>query len=287
MLYIELKCVVNPVEAGNEILIAFLAELEYDSFLETENGLLAYIPKTLFDEQKLKSLLHNSKECGFSFSYSFEDMEDKNWNALWESHYEAVVVDEQCYIRAPFHPAKPEMKYEIVIEPKMSFGTAHHETTAQMISYLLVENCEGKSVLDMGSGTGVLAILAAMRGAKRVLAIDNDTWAYENCKENVVQNNIHTVETVCGDADSIKDTPYDIVIANINRNILLQDMEKYIHAMKAGSILLLSGFYQNNDLSILIEEAAKYKVKFHSFKVKNEWVAARFVKKKMLSLHQI
>jgi len=189
-----------------------------------------------------------------------------------------VLVDEQCYIRAPFHPAKQEIQYEIVIEPKMSFGTAHHETTAQMISYLLTEDCDGKSVLDMGTGTGVLAILAAMRGAKRILAIDNDTWAYENCKENVERNNIRTVETLCGTADSIKNPPYDIVIANINRNILLQDMEKYVQAMTNNGVLLLSGFYQEQDLSILIEEAAKYNVKFHSFKVKNDWVAARFVK---------
>jgi ribosomal protein L11 methyltransferase len=278
MNYLEIDCTLNSPEIGREILLAFLAEIGCDSFEDTENGTKAYIPKDCYQKEQLNEVIEKCSQLGFDCSCNIAEMEQRNWNAVWESNYESVVVDESCYIRAPFHSARSDMQYEIVIEPKMSFVTAHHETTSQMISYLLSENCEGKSVLDMGSGTGVLAILAAMRGAKYVLAIDNDTWAYENCKENVERNHIHTVESVCGTADNIKETPYDIVIANINRNILLQDMEKYAQAMASESVLLLSGFYQDPDLPVLIEETAKYNLKFHSFKVKNNWVAARFVK---------
>ena len=277
MSYIEIACAFTSSESSREILIAFLADIGCDSFEETENGVKAYIPKDCYKEEPLNEVIEKCSQLGFPCSYNITEMKQENWNAVWESNYESVVVDEQCYIRAPFHPARSNVKYEIVIEPKMSFGTAHHETTSQMISYLLTEDCEGKSVLDMGSGTGVLAILAVMRGAKRVLAIDNDPWAYENCKENAERNHIHAIETVCGDAHSIKNTPYDIIIANINRNILLQDMEKYIQATQSGGVLLLSGFYQDQDLSVLIEETAKYNVTFHSFKVKNNWVAARFI----------
>ena len=277
--YIEIDCTLNSLEISREILIAFLADTGCDSFEETENGVKAYIPKDCYKKEQVDEVIERCSQLGFACSCKISDREQENWNAVWESNYEAVVVDEQCYIRAPFHPVRFDMKYEIMIEPKMSFGTAHHETTSQMISYLLTEDCENKTVLDMGTGTGILAILAAMRGAKYVLAIDNDILAYQNCKENIERNNIHTVEVICGNADSIKDSPYDIVIANINRNILLQDMEKYVRAMQQGSVLLLSGFYQEKDLAVLIEEAAKYNVEFHSFTVENNWVAGRFVYK--------
>jgi len=277
MNYIEIDCRLRSPEISREIIIAFLADMGYESFEDTENGVKAYIPKDCFNKKELDGVTEKIAELGFACSCEVTDREQENWNAVWESNYESVVIDGQCYIRAPFHPAKPEMKYEIVIEPKMSFGTAHHETTSQMISYLLTEECEGKSVLDMGTGTGILSILAAMRGAKRILAIDNDIWAYENCKENAERNHIRVIETLCGDADSIKDATYNIVIANINRNILLQDMAKYVQAMASDGILLLSGFYQEPDLPILIEEAEKHNLIFHSAKVKNNWVAARFV----------
>ncbi|MCL2131616.1 MAG: 50S ribosomal protein L11 methyltransferase [Lentimicrobiaceae bacterium] len=277
MNYIEIDCTVNSQETGREILIALLADGGCDSFEETDEGVKAYISKDCYKKEQLDEILEKCSRLGFPCSCKVAEMRQENWNAVWESNYESVVIDEQCRVRAPFHPAGYDVKYEIVIEPKMSFGTAHHETTALMISYLLTEDCEGKSVLDMGSGTGILAILAAKSGAKRVLAIDNDHWAYENCKENIERNNVRAVEPVCGDADSIKDAPYDIVAANINRNILLQDMKKYVQAMQSGSILLLSGFYQDQDLPILTEEAAKNNLRLHSFKEKNKWAAAKFV----------
>jgi ribosomal protein L11 methyltransferase len=277
MSFIELKCVVNPVESGNEILIAFLVELGYESFLETENGLSAYIPKSLFDRQKLELLMQDSSDLEFTFSYSFENMEDKNWNAVWESNYEPVLIDNTCSIRAPFHPKK-DVDKEIILEPKMSFGTAHDPTTSQMISYLLEEDCAEKNVLDMGAGTGILAILAAMRGAKNVLAIDNDEWAYNNCCENVEKNQINVVKTVLGDANSIENEQYDIILANINRNILLQDMHLYAKALNKNGILLLSGFYLHPDLPVIEEVAKKYNLVMDSYREQENWTAARFRK---------
>jgi ribosomal protein L11 methyltransferase len=277
MPYIELKCTVNPV-ADSEILIALLANVGYESFLETNDGVLAYIPETVFEEQKLTTLLSDYAISGFTFSYSFQSLEDQNWNAVWESNYESIVIDNRCYIRAPFHPKREDVEYEIVIEPKMSFGTAHHQTTAQMISYLLEEDCRDKMVLDMGTGTGILAIVAVLRGANQVLAIDNDTWAYENCCENVKRNHISTIETMLGDARNIGKDTYHIVLANINRNSLLQDMKTYSDCLAPQGILLLSGFYVHPDLRDIKQEAQKHKLVFDSYKEQDKWVAARFVK---------
>ncbi len=278
MQYVELKCIVTPVEIGNDILIAFLADIGYESFLETETGLLAYIPESTFEEQRLKLLQEGSKDFGFEFSYSFKEIEDQNWNAVWESNYEPVLVDNRCYIRAPFHPQRKDIEYEILIEPKMSFGTAHHQTTAQMVSYLLEEDCKGKNVLDMGSGTGILSILAAMRGAKDVWAIDNDQWAYNNCCENIEKNHTYIVKAILGDANDIVNKQYDIIIANINRNILLRDMHIYANALQKNGVLFLSGFYIHPDLPVIEEAAKKNNLILSSYKEQDNWVAARFYK---------
>ena len=276
-MYLELKCVINAENTENEILIAFLAELGYESFMEAEDGLSAYIQKSLFDEQKLKRLLHDSENFGFTFSYSFENVEDRNWNAVWESNYDPVLIDDICYIRAPFHSPK-NTDYEIVIEPKMSFGTAHHPTTAQMISFLLEEDCADKKILDMGAGTGILSILAAKRGAKTVLAIDNDEWAYNNCLENIEKNQTQAVKAVLGDADSIDNEQFNIILANINRNILLQDMHIYAKALSENGVLFLSGFYLHPDLPVIENEAKKHNLTLHSYKEQENWAAARFTK---------
>ena len=278
MRYIELKCIVPEVENGNEILTAFLADIGYESFVETDTGLLAYIPKTEFDSQKLAFLQQNSKTCGFIFSYSYEIIEEQNWNAVWESNYNPVLIDDKCYIRAPFHPQRKDVEYEIIIEPKMSFGTAHHQTTELMISDLLCEDCTDKKVLDMGSGTGILAILAAKRGAKSVLAIDNDTWAYNNCCENIEKNGTDVVKSVLGDANSIGNEKYDIILANINRNIILRDIDKYAKALNNDGILFLSGFYLDPDFAAINEATMKNNVFFDSYSEQDNWVAARFYK---------
>ncbi|MDR0606661.1 MAG: 50S ribosomal protein L11 methyltransferase [Bacteroidales bacterium] len=282
MQYVELNCTVTPIETGNDMLIAFLSELGYESFVETETGLLAYIPKSIFDRQKVETLYNDHPNWDFTFSFSFKDMEDQNWNAVWESNYEAVLID-SCYIRAPFHPKREKIQYEIIIEPKMSFGTAHHQTTSLMIQYLLNENCDNKNVLDMGTGTGILSILAALRGAKSILAIDNDTWAYENCRENVEKNHISVIDTVLGDANNIGNRTFDLVLANINRNVLLHDIKIYANTLIEHGVLLLSGFYLSPDLQVIKEEAENNNLLLDSYKEQDNWIAARFLKIKKTS----
>lgn len=278
MRYIEIHCKIDNPQEGNEIMIALLADLGCDSFVENEEGVLAYIPQKDFRKEIFDDLLVNNA-VPYSFTLNYQLMEDKDWNAEWEANYSSVIIDNCCLIRAPFHESVPNMLYEIIIEPKMAFGTAHHSTTSQIISYLLEENCNAKKILDMGTGTGVLAILAALKGAKHITAIDNDEWAYNNCIENVEKNNIHIIETILGDAKSIKDVDYDIVIANINRNILLQDMATYAKVMTNNGVLFLSGFYKDPDLDILLQEAKKYQLVMTSYKEKNGWVATRLEKR--------
>jgi ribosomal protein L11 methyltransferase len=284
MEYIELNCTVTPVETGSDILIAFLSELGYESFIETESGLLAYIPKSVFDKQKIESLQKDHLEREFTFSYSVKYFEEQNWNAIWESNYEPIMADNTCYIRAPFHPKLEDVKYEIVIEPKMSFGTGHHQTTLQMIRYLLKEDCADKTVLDAGAGTGILSILAAKRGAKSVLAIDVNEWAYENCCENVAKNHVQGIEVELGTIDDFPTgNNYDIILANINRNVLVSEMKTYSSKLKEGGILLLSGFYMGGDFELIKRRAKKYFLTPDSYTEQDNWVAARFVKTKQTS----
>ncbi len=279
MAYIKISCKVSEPSEGNEILIALLSDLGCDSFEENTDGLNAYIQQEQFNKQLFEDLSQRAKDFPFDFSFAYQQMEEKNWNALWEQSYQPVLVDGQCYIRAPFHEPLKDVEFDIVIKPEMSFGTAHHPTTAQLISFLLKEDCVGKKVLDMGTGTGVLAILAQKREANSVLAIDNDKWAYNNCVDNVKRNDCKNILVQYGDASLIKDENFDIVIANINRNILLKDMKCYAQAMKSNAVLFLSGFYLHPDLDLLKAEAEKYGIVYHSHSVKDEWVAARLIKK--------
>lgn len=278
MRYIEIRCRVQPVAEGAEILTALLGEIGCDSFMEWEEGLLAYIPEKDFSESELKKI-SLPKESGIEWSYTVSRMEDKDWNAEWESHYEPVWIDRRCHIHAPFHDKAPEAEYDIVIEPKMSFGTAHHETTAQMISYLLEEPCSGKAVLDMGAGTGVLAILAWERGARPVTAIDIDEWAYNNMLENTQLNGADGIRCIMGDAGSIPDERYDIILANINRNILLQDMPCYVQHLNHGGTLMMSGFYEGGDWDAIRSRAESLGLEFSRIRSNNRWAAARFTLK--------
>ena len=275
MRYLEIKCRVQPLEEGAEILTALLGEIGCDSFMDWDEGLLAYIPENDFSEERLKNI-RLPEESGIRWDYTVSRMEEKDWNAEWESQYEPVWIGRRCHIRAPFHPEQPEAEYDIVIEPKMSFGTAHHETTAQMLSLLLEEPCKGKSLLDMGAGTGVLAILAFMRGAKPVTAIDNDEWAYRNICENITRNGAEEIRCILGDAGSIPEESYDIILANINRNILLQDLPSYIRHLNRGGSILLSGFYEGEDLALIREKAEGLGLSYSGHLARNRWVAARF-----------
>ena len=235
---------VEPLQPATEILIAELGYAGFESFVETEEGVTAYIQKDEWNENILEDIqILNSDE--FEISYTHEDIEQTNWNAEWEKNFNSIVVDNVCAVRAPFHE-KFDTEYDIIIEPKMSFGTGHHETTHMMIQHILQNNFKDKSVLDMGCGTAVLAILAEVKGAQPIDAIDIDNWCYLNSLENVERNNCNHISVYEGDASLLKDKHYDIIIANINRNILLQDIATYAKCLNANGSLFLSGFYEDD-----------------------------------------
>ena len=279
MKYLEIKLEIEPADPWKEIYTSLMAEAGCDSFMDggNENELLCYIPEKDYQEDVFKDLLETPQFPEVKISYSVAPMEDKDSNAAWEANYEPVLIDGKCYIRAPFHPSRPDAEYEILIEPKMSFGTAHHATTAQMVSYLLETDMRGKAVLDMGAGTGVLAILATLKGANPVTAIDNDEWAYRNGLENAKHNRCDQLKVLLGDASLLGDDSYDIILANINRNILLQDIPQYVKCMNEGALLFLSGFYEE-DLPALRYCCAQNGLKYVDHKSKDKWVAAKFEK---------
>ncbi|RLD44270.1 MAG: 50S ribosomal protein L11 methyltransferase [Bacteroidetes bacterium] len=270
MEYIELNFTVEPKDVANEILIAELAEIGFESFEETDNGLKSFIQKPDFSVEAVDNLFVMQAEA-FNIVYKVNYIEDQNWNAVWEENYPPVVIENRVAIRAPFH--KPfNTEFEIEIEPKMSFGTAHHPTTAQMIKLILNNEIKDLDILDMGSGTAVLAILASLRGANHVNAIDNDEWAYNNALENVQRNNIDNIKVELGDAALLDGRKYDLVIANINRNILLNDLKHYAKCMSKGNLLFLSGFYES-DIEKLSTEALKHGLEYQHHGVDNMWVA--------------
>ena len=277
MKYLEIKLNIEPAEPWKEIYTSLMADAGCDSFMDGEDEceLLCYIPEKDYQEEVFQDLLGTPQFPEVKLSYSVAPMEDKDWNAAWEANYEPVMIDDKCYIRAPFHPACPEAEYEIVIEPKMSFGTAHHATTAQMVSYLLETDVRGKAVLDMGAGTGVLAILATMKGANPVTAIDNDEWAYRNGVENAQHNHCDQLKVLLGDASLLGADHYDVILANINRNILLQDIPQYVKCMNDNALLFLSGFYEE-DLPALRYCCSQNGLKYVDHKSKDKWVAAKF-----------
>lgn len=266
---------VQPLQPAVEILIAELGYAGFESFVETEEGVTAYIQKEEWHTNILEDIhILNSDE--FEISYTSEEIEQTNWNQEWEKNFNPIVVDETCSVRAPFHD-KPNTVYDIVIEPKMSFGTGHHETTHMMIQHILKNEFTNKSVLDMGCGTGVLAILAEMKGAKPIDAIDYDNWCYLNSLENVERNNSENITVLEGDANVLPGRHYDIVIANINRNILLNDMETYVNTLNDNGTLFLSGFY-NDDIPIIEAECNKFNLKHVETLERNNWVALKFEK---------
>lgn len=274
MNYIEYTFTIAPMGVASEILVAELAEVGFESFVDTETGLQAYIQAPLWHADLLNDIqILNSDE--FQISYSYQTIEQVNWNEEWEKHFEPISIDETCTVRATFHPAA-NTPYEIIIDPKMSFGTGHHETTYMMLQFLLKEELKGKKVLDMGCGTSVLAIMAAKRGATQILAIDVDEWCVENSIENVQRNGCEHIKVQLGDATSLaEEKDFDLIIANINRNILLADLPLYVPALKAGGTLLLSGFYKE-DMSLIVAKAEEYGLQYVENLERNQWVAVKF-----------
>lgn len=259
----------------HDMLITMLAELGFDSFMDDAMGLKAYCSEESRDDVAVENLLNEPSFADIHL-LKVEEMPDKDWNELWEASYQPVVVNERCRVRAPFHEPDPSFEFDLVIEPKMSFGTANHETTAQIISLMLETDFQGKDVLDMGSGTAVLTILAKKLGAAKTVAIDNDEWAYRNAFTNVALNGISDIEIVLGDASAIQGS-FDVVLANINRNILLRDMHCYVDAMRPGAHIFFSGFY-TEDLQSIKAEAERLGLRYHRHLSRNNWVAAEFCK---------
>ncbi len=278
MNYIELNFRIdNNTEIAGDLLAAELVEIGFESFVNSESGLLAYIPLSLYNEELINPII---KSIPVETNISFEKniIEEKNWNEEWEKNYfQPIIIGNECVIHSSFHKDVPAAKYDILIDPKMSFGTGHHETTSLVISEILKMDFSNKSVLDMGCGTCILGILASMRGANPITAIDIDEWCYENSLENLKLNGISNIEVLLGDANLLEDKKFDIILANINRNILLNDIKVYTNCLSSGGELYMSGFYEK-DIPAIEEECVKNGLKFEYFNKKNDWVAVKFVK---------
>lgn len=276
MQYTKVSFSLNPDnEANREILTAFLAQLDFESFDESEEALHAFFPAEKVTTEQIQQTL---AEVPFAVNFLQEEMPDINWNEEWEKNYfQPLLIGNECLIRAPFHKEYPKANYEIVIEPNMAFGTGNHETTSLMIEHLSELNVEGMDVLDMGCGTGILGIFASMRNCRQVTAIDIDNWAFESTIENCRLNHITNLEARIGDANLLGNQKFDLILANIQRNIILQDMEKYVSVLNDDGILIVSGFY-NNDLEEILGKAAELFLQKIEIKERNNWIACAFEK---------
>lgn len=279
MKYFEFTFRTQPcTETVNDVLAAILGEVGFESFVECEGGLTAYIQQTLCDENAIKIAITEFPLPDTDITYTYTEAEDKDWNEEWEKNFfQPIVIGDRCCIHSTFHKDTPKTEYEILINPQMAFGTGHHETTSSIISELLNADLKDKSVLDMGCGTSILAILASMRGANPVTAIDIDDWCVNNSKDNIILNQINNITVELGDASLLKGRkPFDVIIANINRNILLADMPQYAACMHAGSELYMSGFYVQ-DIPVIREKAENLGMKFIHYREKNNWAAVKFI----------
>lgn len=277
MNYYELLFTILPTEDYHQdLLINALGEIGFDTFEELDFGFKAYIPAGSFNKAELDELLAGYHDM-FSFSYEMTLIPQKNWNEVWESNFEPITVGDKIFVRATFHQPMPEYPYEIVIDPKMAFGTGHHQTTAMMLEWMLETDFTGKNVLDMGCGTGILAIMAAKLGAADITAIDNDPVCFESTIENAQLNGNNNIRVICGSKEAIPNEKFDIILANINRNILLDQLERYSGALKTGGEIYLSGFFEK-DLELITVECRKHDLKYKNFKKNKDWVAVKFIK---------
>lgn len=271
--YIEYHFTIHPLQPASDILMAELGELRFESFVEGDKGIWGYIRKEDWHPDILEKagILHNPE---FQIDYSFTEVEPQNWNATWEKDFTPIHLGTRCVVRAPFH-TQTSAEFDIVIAPKMSFGTGHHETTQMMLQHLINQDLNGQSVLDMGCGTGVLAILAAMKGALHIDAVDIDPWCYLNALENINRNSQEHIQVYEGSSDFLQDQSYDLILANINRNILLEDIPAYARHLKPAGKLILSGFYRE-DLPLITDKCNKEGLSAQEELQQNNWVAAVF-----------
>ena len=276
MNYIELSISVEPKELGSDLLIAQLSEIGFESFVDTEKGFSAFIKEDQYFEEQANAIFADYAEL-LKINKSSKIIPQQNWNKEWESSFQPIEVDGKCYIRAPFHEAKKDFIYDVIIEPKMSFGTGHHDTTQLMIQKLMKLNIKNKSLLDMGCGTGVLAILASKMGANPITAVDIDDWSYKNSIENLQKNNINNAFVHKGNAQIIVGKLFYTILANINKNVLLADMSIYAESLEKGGDLLLSGFFET-DVNELTKKALELGLKWEDTMVNDQWAMIHFKK---------
>jgi ribosomal protein L11 methyltransferase len=278
MQYIQVSFQFSAIEEyQKDLLIDELGSIGYNTFEDVDGGFAAFIDQASYDEKELKSVVSNL-DSSLNCTTSVAEIAAENWNEEWEKNFEPLIIADQCYVRATFHFPRPEFPYEIVIDPKMAFGTGHHQTTTMMMEYLLAANVKGKSILDMGCGTGILAILASKLGAERLVAIDNDEVCYLSTLENSALNEITNIEAICGGKEVIPQQKFDTILANINRNILLDQIPVYAEVLKQGGEIYFSGFYESPDLEMIKVACAPYGIHFHNHKKIGDWVAAYFKK---------
>ena len=281
MKYLQFTFIPTPrSQTATDLLCAVLADAGFESFQEQEDGLLdAYIPANTFDESTLRAALDSFPLPDTRLSYTWQEAEDRDWNEEWEKNFfQPIVIAGRCVVHSTFHHDVPDAEYDIVINPRMAFGTGHHETTGLVMAELLEMDLQGKTVLDMGCGTSILAILAKMRGAKEVEAVDIDEWCVNNSLENIELNGVDGIKVRQGDASALAGMgPFDVVLANINRNILLSDMRHYVARMTPGATLLMSGFYEE-DVPLIRAEGERLELTFVQQKSDKRWTLVKMAK---------
>lgn len=279
MQYIQVTFTFKAIAAyQQDLLINDLADIGFNTFEDTSEGFAAFIEQENFQESSLTALL-SSYDQELEYTFQVTVIAGENWNETWEKNFEPLIISDQCYVRATFHEARPEYPFEIVIDPKMAFGTGHHQTTTMMMEYILELDFSGKKVLDMGCGTGILAFLAAKKGAGYLTAIDYDQVCFDSTVENAELNNIYNIEIICGGKEVIPVQMFDVILANINRNILLDQIEVYARVLKPTGVIIFSGFYESPDLDLIKTACKAVNIEYLDHKKIDDWVAARFQKK--------